>query len=66
MSSETAITRASRVRASEAAIKAALRAIRGTGISVEKVCVTGGQIEIHCGQVEDMEPAEKDDGLEKW
>lgn len=58
--------RTTRVRASEAAIKAALKAIRETGISVEKVCVTGGQIEIHCGQVDGAEPAEKDDGLEKW
>ncbi len=55
-----------RIRASEAAIKAALKAIRDTGLAVEKVCVTGGQVEIHCGAIEATIPAEKDGGLEDW
>jgi hypothetical protein len=55
-----------RIRASETAIKAALKAIRDAGLSVERVCVTGGQVEIHCGPVEGDIAREKDGGLEEW
>ena len=56
----------SRIRASETAIKAALKALRESGLHVEKVCVTGGQVEIHCAPVAGAGPAENDDGLEQW
>lgn len=58
--------RSTRVRASERAIKAALNAIRGAGLAVHKVCVTGGQVEIHCGSVEGGTTNAKGNGLEKW
>lgn len=56
----------SRVRASENAIRAALKAVLETGLSVDKVCVNGGQVEIHCGGVEGPGRPAKDEGLEKW
>jgi len=55
-----------RTRASEAAIRAALRAIKGAGLPVDKVCVSGGSIEIHCGTIEARKTDEKDGGLEEW
>jgi len=55
-----------RVRASETAIRAALKAIQDAGLPVEKVCVSGGQIEIHCLPVEAGSTAEKDEGLKDW
>lgn len=57
--------KATRVRASEKAIRAALRAIKDAGLPVDKVCVSGGQVEIHCSLVE-RETQENDGGLEKW
>lgn len=55
-----------RTRASEVAIRAALRAIQDAGLPVEKVCVNGGKVEIHCAPVEPAKPRENDKGLEKW
>ncbi|MGX5827403.1 hypothetical protein [Mesorhizobium sp. 43Arga] len=55
-----------RLRASEAAIRAALQALKSSGLPVDKVCVIGGQVEIHCGQVEGAATPEKDQGLEQW
>lgn len=56
----------SRVRASASAIKAALTALRETGIAVDKVCVSGGKVEIHCAHIEGERVDEKDGGLEEW
>lgn len=58
--------RPSRVRASEVAIKAALKAIQEAGIPVDKVCVNGGSVEIHCGQIDGARAPEKDAGLDEW
>lgn len=58
--------RPSRIRASKTAIEATLRALRDAGMSVEKVCVAGGQVEIHCGRVDDVQATEKDGGLQEW
>ncbi|KFB10379.1 hypothetical protein [Nitratireductor basaltis] len=58
--------RSKRVRASVAAIKAALTAVQETGLSVDKVCVSGGEVEIHCGGIENRKPAQNDGGLEEW
>lgn len=55
-----------RVRASEHAITAALNAIKAAGLPVEKLCITGGQVEIHCTPVEAQPEEEKDWGLKKW
>lgn len=57
---------ARRVRASETAIRAALKAIQDAGLPVEKLCVNGGQVEIHCGSVENRPAPKNDGGLEKW
>lgn len=58
--------RPTRIRASEAAIKAALKAMREAGLSVKKLCVSGGQVEIHAGAVESEEPPENDGRLKQW
>lgn len=55
-----------RIRASESAIRAALKAIQDAGLPVDKVCISGGQVEIHCRSVEDAKSAENDGGLKKW
>lgn len=55
-----------RVRASERAITAALKAMRQAGFSVKKLCVTGAQVEIHAGSVEAEEPVENDGRLKPW
>ncbi|TPM89824.1 hypothetical protein [Mesorhizobium sp. B2-1-3A] len=55
-----------RLRASEAAIRAALQALKASGLPVDKVCVIGGHVEIHCGHVDGGASPEKDEGLEKW
>lgn len=58
--------RQSRIRTSEKAIRAALKAVQDAGLSVDKVCVTGAQIEIHCGSVVNEEPPENDGRLKQW
>lgn len=58
--------KSSRVRASERAVTIALKALKSAGLSVDKLCIAGGQIEIHCGGVEPKTPTEEDDGLEPW
>lgn len=55
-----------RLRASQSAIRATLAAMRASGVPVDKVCVIGGQVEIHCGPVDGNASTEKDEGLEKW
>lgn len=57
---------AKRVRASEHAIRAALSAIQQAGLPVEKVCVAGGQVEIHCRPMEASNEAVNDGGLKDW
>jgi hypothetical protein len=57
---------AKRVRASERALRIALKVVQDSGLSVEKVCVTGGQIEIHCGHVEGQQPSPDHGGLKDW
>jgi len=60
------IAETKRVRASRSAISAALQAIKAAGWPVDKVCVIGGHVEIHCGHVEGNAVPEKDGGLEEW
>lgn len=62
-----------RVRASEAAVSAVLRAMAANGIAVGKICIVGGQVEIHCAGEPDkpndpyaLTPEEKARGLKAW
>lgn len=57
---------ARRVRTSESALRIALKVMRDAGLPVDKVCITGGQIEIHCGAVDGEHADKNDGGLEKW
>ncbi len=59
-------TEQKRSRASQRAITAALASIKAAGLVVEKVCVNGGQVEIHIRQVPGGVEVEEDDGLESW
>ncbi|MDR6632394.1 hypothetical protein J2X72_001178 [Phyllobacterium sp. 1468] len=61
-----AATEAKRIRASERAFRIALKVIRDAGLPVGKVCITGGQIEIHCADVDANETGQKDEGLKQW
>lgn len=55
-----------RVRASEKAVTVALKALQNAGLSVDRLCISGGQIEIHCGSVEATVATKKDGGLKDW
>ncbi|RUW97337.1 hypothetical protein EN784_01395 [bacterium M00.F.Ca.ET.141.01.1.1] len=55
-----------RLRASQAAIRVTLRALKEAGLPVDKVCVIGGQVEIHCGHLDGGTAVEKDEGLQQW
>lgn len=55
-----------RTRTSESALRITLAALRDAGLSVDKVCITGGQVEIHCGHVAVKPTAKKDEGLKQW
>lgn len=56
----------SRVRASERSLTIALKAMQDAGLSVDKLCIAGGKIEIHCAHVEEKQPAKNDGGLKDW
>ncbi|MCB1462084.1 MAG: hypothetical protein KDJ90_06590 [Nitratireductor sp.] len=58
--------RPTRCRASQPAILATLEALKEAGLDVERVCIRGGQVEIHCGHVEAVEDDQEDAGLEDW
>jgi hypothetical protein len=64
--SETQPHEAKRVRASERALRIALKAMADAGLSVDKLCVTGAQIEIHCGVVEAKPVPKNHGGLKQW
>ena len=55
-----------RVRASEHALTTALKAMQACGLTVDKVSINGGRIEIHCAGGDDAEPVDEYEGLEKW
>lgn len=58
--------RQKRVRTSDRAIRIALKALQDANVPVDKVCISGGQIEIHCGAIEGAPASEKDEGLKDW
>lgn len=66
MTAPASIQLPKRVRASERALRIALKVVRETGLPVEKLCVTGGQIEIHCGHVDAAAPSPDHGGLKDW
>jgi hypothetical protein len=49
---------------SQKAIRIALEAIQDAGVPVDKVCITGGQIEVHCQPIDGQQLKEKDSGLD--
>lgn len=59
-----------RVRASEHAVKVAIKAMKDSGLTISKVSINGGRIEIHCTGGGDDKGYEGDEyaglGLEKW
>ncbi|HLP70437.1 MAG TPA: hypothetical protein VK181_23265 [Rhizobium sp.] len=55
-----------RVRASERAITAALNAIIAAGLPVEKLCISGGKVEIHVTGVEGASAPKKHKGPKDW
>lgn len=55
-----------RVRASEHAVKVAIKAMKDCGLPVGKVCINGGRIEIHTAADDAVEHDEDNGGLEKW
>lgn len=58
--------KATRTRASKTALQVTLEALKDAGLSVDKVCVHGGKVEIHCGQVVAKTTPKKDEGLKEW
>ena len=66
MTTPAVLHQTKRVRASERAVRIALKVIQETGLPVEKLCVTGGQIEIHCGHVDEAAPSPDHGGPEDW
>ncbi|QKV17815.1 hypothetical protein [Oricola thermophila] len=55
-----------RVRASKRALEIALDVLAEKGLSVEKLCVKGGQVEIHTRSVEADSSHENHGGLKQW
>ncbi len=55
-----------RIRPSENALRIALKAARAEGMVVDKLCVTGGYIEIHFAGIEGEKAPENDGGLKDW
>jgi hypothetical protein len=58
--------KARRVKASEHAVRVALKAAKDAGLPVDKMCITGGQIVIHFAGIAGAADEEDDSGLEKW
>lgn len=56
----------SRTRVSERALTVTLKAMQEAGMPVDRVCITGGQIEIHCAPIAEETRKANDEGLEKW
>jgi hypothetical protein len=60
-----------RIKASEHALKTTIKAMKESGLTISKVCINGGRIEIHCVDGAYRDKEEEDDeysglGLEKW
>lgn len=55
-----------RTRASETAMRAALKALVAAGVTVDRVVVRGGEVEILCQPVEQSADKSNDRDLEQW
>lgn len=55
-----------RIRASQAAMEKAIAAIQNSGLTVDKLLIEGGRIEIRIAGVEQHGKPENDDGLQPW
>lgn len=55
-----------RSRFSENALQASLKAVVDAGLSVHKVCVNGGQLEIFTQPVDEPSPPHSHRGPKKW
>ncbi len=55
-----------RNRVSERTLAATLKAMRDAGMSVDRVCITGGKVEIHTTPIAGETTIPDDGGLEKW
>lgn len=55
-----------RVRASEAAVSAVLRAMEANGIAVGKLCISGGKVEIIPAGIEKPTQPKNHGGLKDW
>jgi hypothetical protein len=61
---ETAAPRYKRL--SEASLRTALRAVSGSGLTVERVVIRAGEAEILCVPLEREESPRDDQDLEQW
>lgn len=59
------MSRHTRVRASRKAIETVLDALAAKGLSVEKLCVIGGQVDIIVGHIEGHEDEDDAGGLKR-
>lgn len=55
-----------RVRASEHAVSAVLKAMAENGLHVGKLCIEGGKVEIHVADVDGESAPANHGGPEKW
>ncbi len=61
-----AIKPASRNRVSERALTLTLKAMQEAGMPVDRVCITGGQVEIHCAPIAEETRKAKHGGPKDW
>lgn len=55
-----------RIRASKSAIMAAIDAMQERGLTVGKLCISGGKVEIIPAGVEETAATQNDGGLKDW
>jgi hypothetical protein len=55
-----------RVRASQHALTKTIKAMQDCGLTIARVSINGGRIEIHCTPGSDREEVDEYEGLGKW
>lgn len=66
MTASPSIDKAKRTRSSKTAIANALAALKEAGLSVEKLCISGGQVEIQIADIERGKNPQDYDGEKSW
>lgn len=66
MTDEATSARTSRVRASERALKIAIKAMQNSGLQVRKLVVIGAAIEVHAGAPTEINTSPDASGPEDW